>query len=133
MLRADLCDFSDAYIVVKWIITATVPDNAKSNKSAALKNNSPSINCVSKSNNVLLDNAEDLDVEMPIKCSKNTEKQQIVCGVITGMNQVIIFLLILNLLNTKKLLQEVLIILVLMITDMMQIKLVKMRLKLLFH
>ena len=105
MLRADLCDFSDAYIVVKWTITAAVPDNAKSNKSAALKNNAPSINCVSKSNNVLLDNAEDLDVEMPIKCSKNTEKQQIVCGVITGMNQVIIFLLILNLLNTKKVLQ----------------------------
>ena len=27
MLRLDLCDFSDAYIVVKRIITVTNPDN----------------------------------------------------------------------------------------------------------
>ena len=29
MLRSDLCDFSDAYIVVKGNITITNPDNAK--------------------------------------------------------------------------------------------------------
>ena len=29
MLRSDLCDFSEAYIVVKGIITVTEPDNAK--------------------------------------------------------------------------------------------------------
>ena len=29
MLRSDLCDFSNAYIVVKGIITVTNPDNAK--------------------------------------------------------------------------------------------------------
>ena len=29
MLRSDLCDFSDAYIVVKGTITVTEPDNAK--------------------------------------------------------------------------------------------------------
>ena len=29
ILRSDLCDFSDAYIVVKGIITVTKPDNAK--------------------------------------------------------------------------------------------------------
>ena len=29
MLRSDLCDFSDAYIVVEGIITVTNPDNAK--------------------------------------------------------------------------------------------------------
>ena len=29
MLRSDLCDFSDAYIVVKENITVTNPDNAK--------------------------------------------------------------------------------------------------------
>ena len=28
MLRSDLCDYSDAYIVVKGIITVTEPDNA---------------------------------------------------------------------------------------------------------
>ena len=29
MLRSDLCNFSDAYIVVKGSITVTNPDNAK--------------------------------------------------------------------------------------------------------
>ena len=29
MLRLDLCDFSDAYIVIKGDITVTEPDNAK--------------------------------------------------------------------------------------------------------
>ena len=29
MLRSDLCDFSDAYIVLKGTITVTDPDNAK--------------------------------------------------------------------------------------------------------
>ena len=29
MLRSDLCDFNDAYIVVKEVITVTSPNNAK--------------------------------------------------------------------------------------------------------
>ena len=62
MLRADWCDFSDAYIVVKEIITITEPHDAKGNKAAAFKNNAPFINCTSKINNKLTDNAEDLDV-----------------------------------------------------------------------
>ena len=32
MLRSDLCDFSDAYIVVKGTITVTNPNNARRNK-----------------------------------------------------------------------------------------------------
>ena len=32
MLRSDLCDFSDTYIVVKGIITVTNPNDAKRNK-----------------------------------------------------------------------------------------------------
>ena len=32
MLRSDLCDFSDGYIVVKETNTVTDPDNAKRNK-----------------------------------------------------------------------------------------------------
>ena len=31
VIRSDLCDFSDAYIVVKRTITVTDPDNAKRN------------------------------------------------------------------------------------------------------
>ena len=64
VLRSDLCDFSDVYIVVKGNIIVTNPDNAKRNKSVALKNNAPFINCISKINGVKIDNAEDLDVVM---------------------------------------------------------------------
>ena len=36
------------------------------NRSLAFKNNAPFTNCISKINNVLIDNAEDLDVVMPM-------------------------------------------------------------------
>ena len=37
MLRSDLCDFSDAYIVVKETITVVRPNNVKRNKTTAFK------------------------------------------------------------------------------------------------
>ena len=64
MFRSDLCDFSDAYIVVKGGIIVTNPDNAKRNKAVAFKNNAPFISCISKLNGVQIDNAEELDVVM---------------------------------------------------------------------
>ena len=64
---------------------------------------------------------------------KNYRKTTVVYGIIIGMNQVILFLQILNLLNTKQALLEILIMLVMMKKGMMQAKLVKMKLKLLFH
>ena len=64
MLRSDLCDFNDAYIVVKGDITVGAPNNAKRNKAVAFKNNAPFSNCISKINGVKIDNAEDLDVVM---------------------------------------------------------------------
>ena len=36
------------------------------NRSLAFKNNAPFINCISKIDNVLIDNAEDLDFVMPM-------------------------------------------------------------------
>ena len=66
MRRSDLCDFSDAYIVVKGDITVTDPNNAKRNKAIAFKNNAPFINCISKINGKKIDNVEDLDVVMPM-------------------------------------------------------------------
>ena len=48
MLRSNLFDYSDAYIVVKGDIAVTEPNNAKGNKSDAFKNNAPFINCTSK-------------------------------------------------------------------------------------
>ena len=66
MLTSDLCDFSDAYIVVKGDIIVTNPDDAKGNKSVALKINAPFIDCILKINSVQIDNVEDLDVVMPM-------------------------------------------------------------------
>ena len=90
MLRSDLCDFSDAYIVVKGNITVTkktstaddidAPNNTAANvtatntannnafghKKLVFKKNAPLTNCISNINGVKIDNAEDLDVVMPI-------------------------------------------------------------------
>ena len=70
MLRSDLCDYSDAYIVVKGDITLTKTNGRGiidiRNRFLAFKNNAPFTNCISKINNVLIDNAEDLDVVMPV-------------------------------------------------------------------
>ena len=78
MLRSDLCDFGDAYIVVKGTITVTNPDNNVYDKKLAFKNNAPFVSCISKINNTIIDNAEDLDVVMPIynliEYSKNYSK-----------------------------------------------------------
>ena len=38
----------------------------KETKSVAFRNNAPFINCISKINGVQIDNAEDLDVVMPM-------------------------------------------------------------------
>ena len=81
MLRSRLCDFSDAYIVVKETITTeqnTSKHNDGHNKPFAFKNSAPFINCISKINGVLIDNADDLEVVMPmcnlIEYSKNYRK-----------------------------------------------------------
>ena len=78
MLQLDLCDFSDACIVVKGTITVTDSDNAKRNKSVTFKNNAQFINCISKINGVQIDNAEDLDAAMSmcnlLEYSKNYKK-----------------------------------------------------------
>ena len=70
MLRSDLCDYSDAYIVVKGDITLTKTNGRGiidiRNRFLAFKNNAPFTNCISKINNVLIDNAEDLDIVMPM-------------------------------------------------------------------
>ena len=67
MLRSDLCDFSDPCIVVKGTITVTRGSNtSRKNRFLAFKNNSPFTNYISKINNVLIDNAEDLDVVIPM-------------------------------------------------------------------
>ena len=79
MLRSDLCDFNDVYIVVKRD-TALEGDNDanKRNRNLAFKKNASFINCISKINGIKIDNAEDLDVVMPmhnlLEYSKNYRK-----------------------------------------------------------
>ena len=78
MIRSNLNDYSDAYIVVKRTITVRRLNNNAFDKKLAFKNNVPFISRMSKTNNVLIDNAEDLDVVMPmynfIEYSKNYSK-----------------------------------------------------------
>ena len=79
MLRSDLCDYSDAYVWLKGEITVTNShDNANFNKELTLKNNAPFISCISKINDELVENAEDLDIVIPmynlLEYSKNYEK-----------------------------------------------------------
>ena len=51
MLRSDLCDFNDPYIVVKGDIALEGDNDAnKRNKNLAFKNNAPFINCIFKIN-----------------------------------------------------------------------------------
>ena len=58
MLQSDLCDYSDAYIIVKGSITVENNDKRdRKYRSLAFKNNAPFINCITKVNNVLIDNA----------------------------------------------------------------------------
>ena len=67
MLRSDLCDSSDVYIVVKGKTTVegTVPNN-QTDKYLAFKNNTPFRSCISKISNTFIDSTEDLDIAMSL-------------------------------------------------------------------
>ena len=94
MLRSDLCDYSDAYVWVKGAITVTDPNNnAKFDRRLTLKNNAPFISCISKINGELVENAEDLDIVIPmynlLEHSKNYEKKhQDLCLIIIETSRV---------------------------------------------
>ena len=70
MQQSGLCDLSDAYIVVKRTISLTKPNRREivniRNRFLAFKNNASFTNCITKINNVLIVNTEDLDVVMPM-------------------------------------------------------------------
>ena len=63
MLRSDLCNYSNEYIIVKWTITA---DANTKNKNLTFKNNAPFRSCISKINNIFIENAEDHRIVMPM-------------------------------------------------------------------
>ena len=63
MLKSSLCDYSDAYILVKGTIsvnnTAAAGANANhTNKKAIFKNCAPFTKCISEINNTQIDNAK---------------------------------------------------------------------------
>ena len=69
MLKSSLCDYSDAYILVKGIISVnnTAADSAAANninKKVIFKNCTPFTNCISEINNTQIDNAKDIDIVM---------------------------------------------------------------------
>ena len=57
MLRLDLRDYSDAYVVVKGTINVTDPNNNAYDKKLAFIKNTPFSNLILKTNNTLIDNA----------------------------------------------------------------------------
>ena len=73
MLRSNLCDYADSYILVKGTKTITVQgDDAAArqanerNKGATFKNCAPCTKCISKINNTDIDTAQDIDIVMPM-------------------------------------------------------------------
>ena len=71
MLKSSLCDYSDAYILVKGTITiagagadAAARQADERNKAVIFKNCAPFINCISEINNTQIDNAKDIDIVM---------------------------------------------------------------------
>ena len=71
MLKSSLCDYSDAYILVKGTISVnnTAAQGAAANntsKKVIFKNCAPFTNCISEINNTQIDNAKDIDIVMPM-------------------------------------------------------------------
>ena len=86
ILRSNLCNYSDAYILVKGTITVTTPgvnNNAnnirdKRNRPVILKNNAPFVSCITRISGKLIEDADDLDIVMSMynlsEYSKNYRK-----------------------------------------------------------
>ena len=86
MLRSNLYDYSDAFILVKGTITVTAPgvnnnaDNIrdKRNRPLIFKNNAPFVSCITRINGKLIEDADDLDIVMSmynlLEYSKNYRK-----------------------------------------------------------
>ena len=74
MLRSNVCDYSDAYILVKGKITVTAPGanngenniRDKKNRPLILKNNTTFVSCITRINGELIEDADDLDIVMPM-------------------------------------------------------------------
>ena len=73
MLRFNLCDYADLYILVKGTITITgAGDNAgeiqadERDKGVTFKNCAPFTKCISRANNTDIDIVHDIDIVIPM-------------------------------------------------------------------
>ena len=86
MLRSNLCDYFEAYILVKGTITVTTPGannganniRDKRNRPLILENNASFVSCITRINGELIEDADDLDIVMSmynlLEYSKNFRK-----------------------------------------------------------
>ena len=99
MLKSSLCDYSDAYILVKGTISVNNTAAAgaaanNTNKKVIFKNCAPFTNCISEINNTQIDNAKDTDIVMPMynvieysdNCAKTTGSLWQYCKDIPALN-----------------------------------------------
>ena len=71
ILRWSLCDYSNAYVLVKRTVTgenkaARDQQNNAANKKVIFKNCAPFTNCINRINNIQVDDAHDIDVVMSV-------------------------------------------------------------------
>ena len=73
ILKSSLCDYSDAYILVKGTITimgagadAAARQADERDKGVIFKSCASFTNCISEINNTQVDNAKDIDIVMPM-------------------------------------------------------------------
>ena len=73
MLKSSLCDYSDAYILVKETITingagadAAARQADERDKGVAFKNFARFTDCISEINNTQVDNAKNIDIVIPM-------------------------------------------------------------------
>ena len=67
MLRSDLCDCADVYILVNSTITvAGNQPRDRQNKPIMLKNNAPLVLSITRINEELIEDADDSDIVMPM-------------------------------------------------------------------
>ena len=66
MTMASLCDYSEAYILVRGTVSVTGANQAAQQIHVAFKNCAPFTDCISEINNTQVDKARDLDIIMPM-------------------------------------------------------------------
>ena len=73
LLKSSLCNYSDAYILIKGTITITgagadaaARQADERDREVVFKNCAPFTNCISEINNTQVGNAKDIDIVMPM-------------------------------------------------------------------